>query len=313
MCPEQVLHLYVAMMRGKVKLTINIAPTTKQISSWIKDFVPEKDLFFIEEKDLIPFENNLNKLLIIPSGEFFRHPSYRQIKFSNSYTYWNISKSVDYVLVTSSSWITNLCEEKKREVLSKQINMGRGLILPLAFFADATLVPKEYIFEEGLEQKVVIQYQMWNDMPFSLKENAIKKYAILWDDWKAEELPDSTPDHIRNYANTFTINSGSNCLSSTLFAVTKQEWIIKEWVHPETFVNGIERAGYFITTKEIQNGDIIIWVNESDVVQHATYYIGNDLCFNKNGQTFFNPWKIVNANSLNEEWSHYKKKVYSKQ
>ena len=302
----------VMMMRGKTKLTINMTPTTEQISSWIKDFVPEKDLFFLEEKDLIPLENNLSELLIIPSGEFFQHPSYRQIKLSNSYTYWNIAKNVDYVLVASSSWITNLCEEKKRGVLSKQINMGRGLILPLAFFTDGTFVPKEYIFKDGLEQKVVIQYQMWTDLPFYMKENAIQKYARLWDDWKAEELPDSMPKYIRPYANTFTINSGSNCLSSTLFAVTKQEWITKEWVHPETFVNSIERAGYFITTKEIESGDIIIWVNDRNVVQHATYYIGNGLCFNKNGQTFFNPWKIVNTKALNEEWRHYKMKVYSK-
>ncbi|MDP4553496.1 hypothetical protein Q9251_21825 [Alkalihalobacillus macyae] len=93
-------------------MTIEIAPSPEQISSWIKDFVPEKDLFFLEEKDLRIFENNLNEILVIPSGEFFRNSSYRQIKFSNRYTYWNISKSVDYVLVATSTWITT---QKKGE------------------------------------------------------------------------------------------------------------------------------------------------------------------------------------------------------
>ncbi|MDP4553497.1 NlpC/P60 family protein [Alkalihalobacillus macyae] len=150
-------------------------------------------------------------------------------------------------------------------------------------------------------------------MPFTLKEDVITKYALLWEDWKCREIPDDTPEHVREYANMFTVDSGSNCLSSTLFAVTKQDWIIKEWVHPETFINTIERAGYSLTTERIRNGDLITWENDKNVVQHATYYIGNDLYFNKNGQTFFNPWKIVNSSELNEQWRHYKKKVYRKQ
>ncbi len=123
---------------------------------------------------------------------------------------------------------------------------------------------------------------------------------------------EKTPIYIRKYANKFPIESGSNCLSATLYAITGQDWIIHEWVHPNTFLNGLKRADFFQISDVIEKGDIITWVNESGVIQHAAYHIENNLFFNKNGQTFFNPWKITDLNKLNEEWGQYKLNVYRK-
>ncbi|MCA0987419.1 hypothetical protein [Guptibacillus algicola] len=293
-------------------MMVEIVPTKEQIKSWMKEFVPKKDFFFVKEKDLPTFNHHLNEVLLIPSDEFFRHPSYRQVELSNSYTYWNISKDVDYVIAAHSSWIENLNKEKKRVILNNQIKVNRGLIMPLSYFIDETLVPEEYIFEETEGELVVIQHDMWNALPEGIRESALLEYARQWEDWSCYETPDATDNHISRYANHFSTLSGSNCLSTTLFAVTKQEWIIKEWMHPATFSNGLKIANYTLTSGKIQCGDVITWVNENNSIQHAAYYIGNDLVFNKNGQTFFNPWKIVHIDQLNEQWNQYTKKIYRK-
>ena len=287
-------------------------PTKEQVSSWIENFVPKKDLFFVEEKDLHSLGEYLRAVLVVPREEFFNHSSYKQIQFVNSYMYWRISSKADFVIVATPDWIINLPEQKRLEILNVQYKMNRGLILPLSLFASERSIPQEYIVEENGEKFFVIQHSVWNTLSYQIKEDAILAYAQQWDNWFGHDLPEQTPAHIKNYANKFPVESGSNCLSSTLFAITGQDWMIDEWVHPNTFLNGLERAGFFPKNDGIKKGDIITWENEDGVIKHAAYHIDNNLLFNKNGQTFFNPWMIKDLYKLNEDWGHYRMKVYRK-
>jgi hypothetical protein len=294
-------------------VTVKIAPSKEQVRIWIENFVPKIDLFFVEEKDLIMFAEYLSEVLVVPREEFFGHPSYKQIQLINSYTYWKISDKAKFVIVAQPGWITNLPKQKKRDILITQYKMGRGLIFPLSFFPiSANSFAQEYIVEEKGEKFFIIQHNIWNELPYKFKEGAIQSYSQLWDSWDCCDVPEQTPIHIKKYANKFSIESGSNCLSSTLFAVTEQEWIIGEWIHPKTFLNGLERANFSIINDEIKKGDVITWVNNEEVVQHATYHIDNNLFFNKDGQTFFNPWKVTHLNEINEEWGKYTTKIYRK-
>lgn len=297
-------------MRDVVKMTVRLEPTKEQISIWIENFVPQKDLFFVEEKDLNTLTEYLCEVLVVPREEFFKHSSYTQIQVANSYMYWNISSKAQFVIVATPDWIINLPEQKMREILIVQYKMNRGLILPLSLFASASSIPQEYIVEGEGEKFFVIQHSIWKRLSYQIKRHAIRAYAQLWDDWLGTDFPEQTPIHIKKYANKFPMESGSNCLSSTLFAITGQEWIIDEWVHPNTFLIGLERANFFLVNDVIKKGDIITWVNQDGIIKHAAYHIDNNRFFNKNGQTFFNPWEIIDLNTLNEEWCQYKMKVY---
>ena len=293
-------------------MSVNIKPTKEQVRDWIENFVPEKDLFFLEEMTLDLLAEDLDHVLVIPRTEFFDHASYKQIQLVNSYMYWNISDKVKYVIVAQPDWITNLPEQKKREILFLQYQSGRGLIFPLSFFADASFLPEAYIFEDKGDQLVVIQRDMWDSIPYQERELAIQSYAQLWDHWSSCPVPLQTPFHLKKYANKFTTVSGSNCLSAALYAITEQDWMIDEWVHPDTFLNGLERAGFSYTDEQMDKGDVMAWVNDDDIVVHAAYHIDHHYFFNKNGQTFFNPWKIVTEEQLNDEWGKYRAKVYRK-
>jgi len=154
--------------------------------------------------------------------EFFKHPSYKQIQSVNSYMYWKISSKAQFVIVAKPDWVTNLPEQKKRDIVYIQYKMNRGLILPLSLLTSASSISPEYIVEENDEKFFVIQRSIWDSLSYQIKERAILAYAQQWDDWFCIDLPEQTPIHIKKYANKFPMESGSNCLSATLFAITEQ-------------------------------------------------------------------------------------------
>lgn len=290
---------------------MNIKPSKRKLEHWIKEFVPDKDLFFLTEKDISTIHDYLHGTLVMPKEEFLNHSTYKQIQLVNSYEYWKISKKVQCIIVANSDWFTDLPVEIKRILNHIQIQNNRGLILPLSFPNDCDVISEENLVVKNEQQYIVLQSNMWRTLPFPVKERIIESYAKGWESWTCYNLPEQAPKHLQKYANSFPTSSGSNCLAATLFAITEQEWIIHEWVHPQTFREGLTRSNYFpITTDKLIPGDVLTWINEEEVIQHASFYVGNDLFFNKNGQTFFNPWKVECWLDLNHEWGDFDMKVY---
>lgn len=288
----------------------NIQPSENQMKSWIEKYVPAKDLFFVKEEHLPVFEEELGQALLIPKAEFFNHASYKQIQLVNSYEYWNLAKEVEFVVVANVDWITDLALFKKEKLLRIQKKMNRGLIFPLSYFSGDSLFLDKNIVKTVEDESVVVSADLWEKLSFSTKAHLLKKYAQEWDGWVSEETPVHLSDMIKKYANTFPTEAGSNCLSATLFAISQQEWMIHEWIHPQTFKGMLSRNHRLVQTEELIEGDVVVWQTDEGQIHHASYHIGNKLFFNKNGQTFFNPWKIIRFDELQAEWRQYSLKIY---
>ncbi len=285
-------------------------PSNEQINNWIEQYVPVQDLFFVKEEHLPLFEEEILQALLIPREEFFNHASYKQIQLVNSYEYWNLSKEVEFVIVAHANWITEIAPAKKEKLLQIQVKMNRGLIFPLSYFPGGSLPLNEYGVKTSEVESVVLYADLWEKLSFSAKAHLLKTYAQQWDGWVSEEAPVHLSSMIKKCANTFPIEAGSNCLSTTLFAISQQEWMIHEWVHPQTFMEKLRRTHHLIKTEELMEGDVAVWESDAGQIQHASYHVGNELFFNKNGQTFFNPWKIINFDELQAEWRQYSLKIY---
>lgn len=287
-----------------------IQPSLEQMKKWIENYVPEKDFFFLQEKHLPLFEEELTEVLLIPKDEFFNHATYKQIQLSNSFEYWNLSKKVDFVMVSSADWVVGLPASNREVLFNIQVGLNRGLIFPLDYFSEVSDELKESTIKANEDEVIVVVASLWRELSFEVKEHLMKKYAQLWDEWMGEEMPEELPVVMKKYANNFPGEGGSNCLSATLFAVSRQEWMIHEWVHPQTFTEMLRRTHQLVETQELVAGDVVVWVTEEGQVQHASYHIGNGLFFNKNGQTFFNPWKIIGFSELQTEWERHSLNVY---
>lgn len=287
-----------------------IEPSEIQMKKWIENYVPSTDFFFVMEEHLPLFEKELNEVLVVPKEEFFNHASYRQIQLANSYEYWNLSKDVNYVIVASAEWMTELATSKKEMLLAIQLKMNRGLIFPLAYFSEIPIFLKENIVKDHEDEFIVLCANLWEKLSFQIKENILKIYAQQWDEWLSEDVPAELPLLMKKYANTFPADGGSNCLAATLFAISHQEWMIHQWVHPQTFIEKLHRTHRLIETKDLLEGDVLVWKTAEGQIQHASYHIGNQLFFNKSGQTFFNPWKLIGFSELQAEWNQYSLYVY---
>ncbi|WP_107841276.1 hypothetical protein [Metasolibacillus meyeri] len=65
---------------------MKIKPTTDIVASWIKSYVPQKDLFFLSADDL-ERKLDLSSVFVMPKDEFFEHSVYQQPDYVNSYEY----------------------------------------------------------------------------------------------------------------------------------------------------------------------------------------------------------------------------------
>lgn len=286
-----------------------IRPTREQLEIWMDAILPDKDLFFIREENHTVIKENLTGALLFPRKEFFNHSSYQHVQMISSYMYWTIAAEAVYVVVAEPRWLTELNDETRSFLLLHQTELCSGLTIPLSKLQDVDLIPKEYIVSQESESFVVIRRAMWDALPFEVKEEMISLTGQLYDAWEGKTIPADLPDHLRRYANTFSDKSGANCLAAVLFAISTEpeleEWIIHEWVHPETFALHLQRSAFVKTEDRFIGGDVVVWVNDEDVIQHAAYCIDGVLFFNKSGQIFTNPWKIVDWPELDKDWEHF--------
>ncbi|UTT42262.1 hypothetical protein [Exiguobacterium aurantiacum] len=283
--------------------TISLSPTEEVVQVWVASMVPSMDLFMADER-LVTQLGTQASVLIIPRAEFDAHPSYRDVRVANAYTYWTIDREVPYVLHAPPRWMETLTPEMRRDVLTYQVQVGRGLVFPVS--DDMFIDQSSSVVMWDDTPHLVLHRSVWQTMTDATRRRLTMTYAGAWEEWTTSPIPPTCPDHVKRLANTFPVNSGSNCLAATLFAVTGEDWIASQWVHPGTFLQTLGQADYAQVETEIrESGDVLTFVDEAGRIQHATYCIGNGLFFNKNGQTLFNPWKLIQERDLFEAWGSY--------
>ncbi|MDN4603225.1 hypothetical protein P5G61_18445 [Paenibacillus sp. F6_3S_P_1C] len=240
---------------------MKIKPGKKVLRSWVDCYVPEKDLFFLS-KEHLDYKFDFTDVLFMPKDEFYNHSTYRQVNYVNGYEYWNI-KNVDYVIIAEKEWIETIPEDKKRSLLNAQVQSKRGLVFPVAFVHDLAEIPASYL----IDGHVILQRFMWGNLDFSSKEQILTTMVYeWWDKGECVKPPESLPDFLKPYANSFASSQGANCLAAVLFAISKgkQEWFIYEWVHQKTFLEKLEQYHYEeLITEDLVQGDVVIWTDKN--------------------------------------------------
>ncbi|MFO1443899.1 hypothetical protein KDN24_11925 [Bacillus sp. Bva_UNVM-123] len=68
---------------------INIKPSQEQIDNWIKKYVPDKDYYFLEEKDIFSFKSYLEKNKRNPD-HYFDRDNFINYCYYNAHLYFGI-------------------------------------------------------------------------------------------------------------------------------------------------------------------------------------------------------------------------------
>ncbi|MED0963541.1 hypothetical protein [Bacillus paramycoides] len=308
---------------------------TDILNKWIEQFLPEYDLFFFSAKNECIVKYFTSNTLFMTKQEFFNHSIFNNIDNRNSYQIWNIHKDINLICVANPNVITQLDNETRQIIFQIQLEVNSGSIYEWDFIElalqdihsvsirDSILQYLSlYSFEHNSKQYISMQKTLWDNLhkefkykfllllarqfvyPNSLNENQIKTFN--------EQFP-----HIAPYFNTFTTTNGPNCFASTLASIRSEhsevQWIITKWVHDYSFLKGLDVKNYRLKSMSLdflQPKDILVWRNEGNNIIHASYYVGDGYFFNKDGQSFFNPWQLVHINNLQDTWGKERIEVY---
>ncbi|MED1410704.1 MULTISPECIES: hypothetical protein [Bacillus] len=308
---------------------------TNILNKWIEQFLPEYDLFFFSAKNECIVKYFTSNTLFMTKQEFFNHSIFNNIDNRNSYQIWNIHKDVNLICVANPNVITQLDNETRQIIFQIQLEVNSGSIYEWDFIElalqdihsvsirDSILQYLSlYSFEHNSKQYISMQKTLWDNLhkefkykfllllarqfvyPNSLNENQIKTFN--------EQFP-----HIATYFNTFSTTNGPNCFASTLASIRSEhsevQWIITKWVHDYSFLKGLDVKNYRLKSMSLdflQPKDILVWRNEGKNIIHASYYVGDGYFFNKDGQSFFNPWQLVHINNLQDTWGKERIEVY---
>jgi len=270
---------------------LTISPTAAQLASWTQIYVPEFDVFYL--KDRFDFEN-MSEVVLYSAAEFFGDPKYQDIELNNAFEYWKRSKDVQYVMIAPPHWFGRLPETQKRMLNQQQVELNRGLVFPLPL-GELTF-GEEYV----ASGHVVLCNELWAAID---RDQFLLAVAKEWDDGICLEMPADTPEHLRDFADSYPDKSGGNCLGAAIFALCGDAEIANVWLHQEPFLAALRDNNYHeIPDDSHSGGDVVVGYDKNRKIQHAAYCVTTDCYFNKDGQSFFNPWKLVSRETLETEW-----------
>ncbi|WP_421385061.1 hypothetical protein ACOJQI_09930 [Bacillus salacetis] len=250
-----------------------------------------------------------------------------------SFTTWAISNEAKYYISISNEEFMELTEEQKKQIIKEQWKMGRGLILTEENLI--TLLPTEtrevleileYSSYEDKEQNgkvYMIQKFLWDMLSNETRTQFLSNYAKMWTDETAlfDQLSENDQSLIRKefrtlstFIDTFSSKNGPNCLAAAAAALTGDISVIGEWMKPERFYSLMEDNQYRkINRTNLKKLDVLVWKNKQGQAVHASTLLNSKYCFNKHGQTMFNPWQVLKVEDVMESWGReFQIEIYRK-
>lgn len=256
----------------------------------MRDLEINEDLFFISEEFYKKNTNNLKNRLVLPADDFFNNYKYATVNNISNHEVWNIDFA--YVIIAKVNWFENQSEDFRKSLSAESIKNGDGLV-----YKEEILTKKRWI---NFDQKAKADFfKSQDDEEVQTNLDAIKGF-----------------DYLKKYHNHFPKSHGANCFASVLYAISKNEDLINEWIFADTFLLFLQVNGY-VKNLEIKNLDqvketdvLVLYMDEKPI--HALYCIDEKICFNKFGQTMHEQWALLPITDVLKEFEGSKWTIYRK-
>ncbi|MGX7108851.1 hypothetical protein [Facklamia miroungae] len=252
----------------------------------MRDLQLKEDLFFISEIFLKEHKYRMANQLILSVKEYQKHSDYHTVNNISNHRSWTLK--CDFVLVAPPGWYESQDQHFQKELFNEVKKNGSFLI----------------------DEQQIITSNYWRHLDQQSKRR--------WIETEDESLSLTDIDEIENYEylkkyhNIFPNNHGPNCFAACLYAITKNEFILDQWVWQETFLQTLSRNNYRrVKDNYFQAKDVICFLKEDHLI-HTCFVLNKAYCFNKNGQTFHEPWKIVDLSEVFQTFSDSKYSIYRK-
>lgn len=265
------------------------------LDQWASDYLPGLDVFYADKQAV---DQNLRGSLVFDRQHYIAHPTFQDVRYVNTYLHWNLRREVPWVIVANPEWIGAQPEAARRRLLATQIRLERGLVFPRSHIDEITEALTPYLFDDTF----VLTHALWDTFTPEVRRQFMRREQAVWDDLHCHPVPDGVAPHIRDLANRFSEVDGANCLATVAECVTGEAWLGRLWLHEGEFCDRMVREGLAADfgNDEPQPGDVVIFHKRE--FQHAAYCVAPDRFISKNGQSRFNPIRVVDMAMLRNDW-----------
>lgn len=295
---------------------IDLLPRSSDFCRWQRNACDDCDLLFVTKKSLSALKST--KVLILNSEEV-RTQGHFMWSLNRRSWYGYALHQADYCSWVPPGFVESLSSSTQHALAEEQIRLG----VPTLF--QKNLVPK------GLQKKLIsvdgfswLTAGCWNVLSARERSAAVKAWFVqneiqIQSSYSFQDLPLSVRNHLKkiqchSLLNTFADCSGPNCFAAVAGAISDafEYKIHKQWLHWPPFERFLKEHGFVLRRNtQPQTGDVLIFFNGRNAV-HAAYYLGKGFYFEKAGQDFYEPYRVVEFSCWRKEWPQAALQIWSK-
>ncbi|MEL3971494.1 hypothetical protein AAEO50_04305 [Rossellomorea oryzaecorticis] len=278
---------------------------TGTLTAWGKRLIPDLEWFF--------FVKMISGVEMNPLQSLDR--SSMPLDIRTSYATWALSNETEYYARMSQLAFSNLAVSLQSEIIRQQWTAGRGLVFELEELIELAGVSRDSLPGVSIDDNkeiVLLHRPVWETFTVLERHRFLVNYGALWVNeaahWDKVKKDNQTSikmkyPHILEKIDEFPKSNGPNCLAAVAAALTRNEAFFYKWMKEEEFMGVIKEANYEpFENERIEEGDVLIWFNDVDQITHSCFVLNNELAFNKQGQTMFNPWQVLKLADIIKSW-----------
>ncbi|MGC4189985.1 MAG: hypothetical protein QM589_01960 [Thermomicrobiales bacterium] len=273
-----------------------VQPPPEMLRLWAEHLIPApRDVWYWDNS---PLDFDLTGCQVMTRDAYRADAAYNTISYDNAYLSWKMPSEVVQLIISDPEWIGDLPGDDRQRVLQKQVDLKRGLVFSAGWFGDLPAELQEFLVDD----QVVLGQSVWASLPTDILHHVLRAEQRRWDEVDCYPVPANAPAHVRAVANSFIPQEGTNCFAIAAYGATENAWLLREWFKPPAFHALLEANRYQpVPASEPIADDIVIFERDGDTM-HAAWCATHDRFLNKNGQSWFNPVRIVNWEMLKAEW-----------
>lgn len=257
----------------------------------MRDLEINEDLFFISENFYKTNIVNFKDQLVLLADDFFNHYKYSTVNNISNHEVWSIDFA--YVIVGKEGWFEAQSGDFRKSLEAETIKNGDGLVY---------------------KDKILTKNRWTN-----LDEKSKADFFKIQDDEEVQTNLDEIEgfENLKKYHNHFPKSHGANCFASVLYAISKNEDLINEWIFTDTFLLFLQANGYkkrlgIKNLDQVKKADVLVLFIDDKIV-HAFYCIDEKICFNKFGQTMHEQWALLPITDVLKEFEGSRWTIYRKE
>ncbi|HEU0165961.1 MAG TPA: hypothetical protein VFQ54_13020, partial [Thermomicrobiales bacterium] len=276
-------------------------PTPETLQLWADELIPG-DVWYWDDS---PLELDVTGCQVMNREAYRSDPTYSDIRFMNAYCEWQMPAEATQVIVSDRTWVGKLSVADRQRVVRMQVSLKRGLVFSADWFGELPAQLQEFVVAD----QVVLGQAVWASLPTAIQHRALMAEQRRWDDLDCYPVPDGAPAHVQAIANMFSPHEGTNCFAITAYGANADSHLLATWLTVSP-IEIVAPLGYRqVPDVEPIADDVVIFEKEGKVI-HAVWCAGHDRFLNKNGQSRFNPIRIVDWKMLDTDWPDTTWKIY---